>query len=130
MQRPWGNGSLAACLLKFPFMTWKMQAGNSLEGAETPAERGEVPREPCPSRSATVMRVLRWSPASDAARMDVDAVRLDKTNFQRIAAGLPAKARMVLSAAIALPKGILKVRIPDGRRLMSVAMRRVPRPSW
>jgi len=50
--------------------------------------------------------------------MNVDAVRLDKTNFQNIAASLPAKARMVLSAAMALPQGILKVRIPDGRTLI------------
>jgi cyclopropane-fatty-acyl-phospholipid synthase len=47
-----------------------------------------------------------------------DAVRLDKTNLAEIAAGLPARARMVLSAAIALPRGLLKVRIPDGRKLI------------
>jgi cyclopropane-fatty-acyl-phospholipid synthase len=49
---------------------------------------------------------------------DLDAVRLDKTNFAKIAASLPAKARMVLSSAMALPRGILKVRIPDGRTLI------------
>jgi len=47
-----------------------------------------------------------------------DAVRLDKTNLAEIAAGLPARARIVLSAAIALPRGLLKVRIPDGRKLI------------
>ena len=66
----------------------------------------------------------------DRARLDIagqkrtrgdvglDAVRLDKTNFAEIAAGLPAQARMVLSAMMALPHGLLQVRIPDGRKLI------------
>ena len=41
-----------------------------------------------------------------------------RRTFKKIAAGLPAKARMVLSAAMALPQGMLKVRIPDGRTLI------------
>jgi cyclopropane-fatty-acyl-phospholipid synthase len=47
-----------------------------------------------------------------------DTVRLDKTTYSKIAAGLPSRARMVLSAAMALPLGTLKVRIPDGRSLI------------
>ncbi|RVB39082.1 SAM-dependent methyltransferase, partial [Mesorhizobium sp. M7A.F.Ca.CA.001.06.1.1] len=38
-----------------------------------------------------------------------DAVRLDEFNFAEIVKGLPAKARMVLSAAMNLPRGSLKV---------------------
>ncbi|TJW28201.1 MAG: SAM-dependent methyltransferase, partial [Mesorhizobium sp.] len=38
-----------------------------------------------------------------------DAVRLDEFNFAETVKGLPAKARMVLSAAMNLPRGSLKV---------------------
>ncbi|TGT03221.1 SAM-dependent methyltransferase, partial [Mesorhizobium sp. M8A.F.Ca.ET.213.01.1.1] len=44
-----------------------------------------------------------------------DAVLLDELNFAEIVKGLPAKARLVLSAAMGLPRGSLKVRMPDGR---------------
>ncbi|RUZ73988.1 SAM-dependent methyltransferase, partial [Mesorhizobium sp. M7A.F.Ca.CA.001.14.1.1] len=47
-----------------------------------------------------------------------DAVRLDEFNFAEIVKGLPAKARMVLSAAMNLPRGSLKVRLPDGRAVL------------
>ncbi|TIT87097.1 MAG: SAM-dependent methyltransferase, partial [Mesorhizobium sp.] len=39
-----------------------------------------------------------------------DAVLLDELNFAEIVKGLPAKARMVLLAAMNLPRGSLKVR--------------------
>lgn len=47
-----------------------------------------------------------------------DAIRLDELNFAEIVKGLPAKARMVLSAAMKLPRGSLKVRMPDGRAVL------------
>ncbi|RUU06692.1 class I SAM-dependent methyltransferase, partial [Mesorhizobium sp. M7A.T.Ca.TU.009.01.3.2] len=47
-----------------------------------------------------------------------DAVRLDEFNFAEIVKGLPAKARMVLSAAMNLPRGSLRVRLPDGRAVL------------
>jgi len=47
-----------------------------------------------------------------------EAVRLDEFNFAEIVKGLPAKARMVLSAAMNLPRGSLKVRLPDGRAVL------------
>ena len=47
-----------------------------------------------------------------------DAIRLDELNFAEIVKGLPAKARMVLSAAMNLPRGSLKVRMPDGRAVL------------
>ena len=43
--------------------------------------------------------------------------QLTEANFGRMAQGLPAKARIVLSAAMKLPKGSLTVRLPDGRWL-------------
>ena len=45
------------------------------------------------------------------------AVTLEKANFAAETRGLPAKARMVLSAAMRLPKGALTIALPDGRRL-------------
>ena len=47
-----------------------------------------------------------------------EAIRLDERNFADIVRGLPAKARMVLNAAMSLPRGSLKVRLPDGRALL------------
>lgn len=47
-----------------------------------------------------------------------DGVRLDEFNFTETAKGLPAKARMVLSAAMNLPRGSLKVRMPEGRAVL------------
>ena len=47
-----------------------------------------------------------------------DAVRLDERNFAEIVKGLPAKARMVFKAAMAMPRGSLKVRMPDGRAVL------------
>jgi len=47
-----------------------------------------------------------------------EAVRLDEFNFAEIVKGLPAKARMVLSAAMNLPRGSLRVRMPDGRAVL------------
>jgi cyclopropane-fatty-acyl-phospholipid synthase len=50
--------------------------------------------------------------------MELKGIRLDKGNFAGIAANLPARARLALAAAMALPRGLLDVRIPDGRRLI------------
>ena len=50
--------------------------------------------------------------------MELTATRLDKGNFAEIAANLPARARTALSAVMSLPRGLLDVRIPDGRRLL------------
>lgn len=48
-----------------------------------------------------------------------DAVRLDEFNFTETAKGLPDKARMVLSAAMNLPLGSLKVRMgPDAELVL------------
>jgi cyclopropane-fatty-acyl-phospholipid synthase len=46
-----------------------------------------------------------------------DIIRLTRANFAEFARGLPGRARMVLSAAIALPKGSLVVNLPDGRKV-------------
>ena len=42
---------------------------------------------------------------------------LTRDNLASVCKGLPAKAKMVLSAAIGLPRGSLLVTMPDGRRL-------------
>ncbi|MGB3501174.1 MAG: cyclopropane-fatty-acyl-phospholipid synthase family protein [Mesorhizobium sp.] len=42
-------------------------------------------------------------------------LNLTPANFAQFARGLPAKARMVLQAAMSLPKGSLTARLPDGR---------------
>ncbi len=47
-------------------------------------------------------------------------IRLDALNFAQIAKGLPGKARMVLSAAMHLERGSLKVTLPDLRKIMVV----------
>ncbi|MGL4491012.1 MAG: class I SAM-dependent methyltransferase [Rhizobiaceae bacterium] len=44
-------------------------------------------------------------------------IKLTKDNLSAVIKGLPAKARIALSAAIHLPKGSLTVRTPDGRVL-------------
>ena len=49
-----------------------------------------------------------------------DAIRLDARNFSEIARGLPAKARMVLSAALNLERGSLKITLPDLRKILVV----------
>lgn len=55
--------------------------------------------------------------AGDSVRDE--AVRLDAQNFAAIAKGLPAKARMVLSAAMTgLKRGSLKVTMPDRRKIL------------
>ncbi len=57
--------------------------------------------------------------ASDVALPD-DTVRLDAKNFASIAKGLPAKAKLVLSGAMNLERGSLKVTLPDGRKILVV----------
>ncbi|MEI5679760.1 MULTISPECIES: cyclopropane-fatty-acyl-phospholipid synthase family protein [unclassified Mesorhizobium] len=47
-----------------------------------------------------------------------DAIRLDERNFADVVRGLPAKARMVLSAAMNLARGSLKITLPDGRSVL------------
>jgi len=54
------------------------------------------------------------APNSSAATLS-DVVDLNTRNLADIARGLPAKARLVLQAAIGLPLGTLTVRLPDGR---------------
>lgn len=44
-----------------------------------------------------------------------EPLRLDRSNFSAFARGLPARARMALSAAIDLPAGSLKLTLPDRR---------------
>jgi cyclopropane-fatty-acyl-phospholipid synthase len=56
--------------------------------------------------------------AAPGGDVTAEPVRLNRANFAEIAAGLPARARLALSAVMALPRGLLKVRIPDGRRLI------------
>jgi cyclopropane-fatty-acyl-phospholipid synthase len=46
------------------------------------------------------------------------AIRLHAGNFAEVARGLPAKARMVLSAAMELARGTLKITMPDGRAVV------------
>ncbi len=42
------------------------------------------------------------------------AIRLDASNFAEVTRGLPARARMMLSVAMGLPRGSLTVRTPEG----------------
>ena len=49
-----------------------------------------------------------------------EAVQLTAGNFAELARGLPARARMVLSAAMNLERGSLKVTLPDLRRILVV----------
>jgi cyclopropane-fatty-acyl-phospholipid synthase len=46
------------------------------------------------------------------------AIRLHAGNFAEVAKGLPAKARIVLSAAMELARGTLKITMPDGRSVI------------
>ncbi|WP_394891423.1 class I SAM-dependent methyltransferase [Mesorhizobium sp. AaZ16] len=46
------------------------------------------------------------------------AIRLHAGNFAEVAKGLPAKARLVLSAAMELARGTLKITMPDGRAVV------------
>jgi cyclopropane-fatty-acyl-phospholipid synthase len=46
-----------------------------------------------------------------------NVIKLTKDNVSAVVKGLPAKARIALSAAIHLPKGSLTVRTPDGKFL-------------
>lgn len=57
---------------------------------------------------------------------DDGTVRLDARNFAEIARGLPGRARMVLSAALKLERGSLKVTLPDLRKILVVG--KVPGP--
>jgi cyclopropane-fatty-acyl-phospholipid synthase len=45
-------------------------------------------------------------------------IRLTDENFAAFTRGLPAKARMVLGAAIRLPRGTLTAQLPDGRVIL------------
>jgi cyclopropane-fatty-acyl-phospholipid synthase len=47
-----------------------------------------------------------------------EAVRLTGENFSQFVKGLPARARMILSVAMGLPRGSLRVNMPDGRAVM------------
>lgn len=51
------------------------------------------------------------SPASIAS----EPIRLDESNVGSVTRGMPAKARLVLSAATGLARGSLQVTVPDGR---------------
>ncbi|MGE0283555.1 MAG: class I SAM-dependent methyltransferase [Rhizobiaceae bacterium] len=53
-----------------------------------------------------------------SALLGDDAIKLDESNFAEVVRGLPAKARMVLSAASTLAYGTLKVTMPDGRKVL------------
>ena len=56
-----------------------------------------------------------------------DAVRLTASNIGDFARGLPAKARLVLHAALSLPKGSLAVKMPDGRAFRIVGRQKALR---
>jgi len=54
---------------------------------------------------------------SEQAPMSHDptqAIKLDRSNFSEVTRGLPARARMVLSVAMEIPRGSLSVRTPEG----------------
>lgn len=51
----------------------------------------------------------------DSAMDFSDAVTLDRNTVSEFTRGLPAKARLVLSAAVEMPLGTLSIRLPDGR---------------
>jgi cyclopropane-fatty-acyl-phospholipid synthase len=53
-----------------------------------------------------------------SALLGDDAIKLDDSNFAEVVRGLPAKARMVLSAASKLAYGSLKITMPDGRKVL------------
>ncbi len=52
-----------------------------------------------------------------ALTASVDAIRLTRDNVSAVIRGLPAKAKIALSAAVHLPKGSLTIRTPEGRVL-------------
>ncbi len=54
---------------------------------------------------------------NDEGRSGRNIIRLTQDNLSAVIKGLPAKARIALSAAIHLPKGSLTVRTPDGKFL-------------
>ncbi len=47
--------------------------------------------------------------------MQTEVLELNQENFATIARGVPARARMMLKALISLPKGALRLVLPDGR---------------
>ena len=55
---------------------------------------------------------------SDHSAVLADAVPLHEGNFADAVRGLPAKARLVMSAAMGLAHGTLRVKLPDGRAFM------------
>ena len=58
---------------------------------------------------------------TDKTRFDTHEqmpIRLTDENIAAFTKGLPAKARIVLTAAIRLPKGTLTARLPDGRSII------------
>lgn len=60
----------------------------------------------------------RMNAVNAIAGHSVEAVRLDHSNFSDFARGLPARARMVLAAAMTLPAGRLTATLPDKRRVV------------
>jgi cyclopropane-fatty-acyl-phospholipid synthase len=54
---------------------------------------------------------------TSALSVSADAVCVTRDNVSAIIRGLPAKAKLALSAAVHLPKGSLTIRTPDGRFL-------------
>lgn len=56
-------------------------------------------------------------PSQSAIHIE-DAIKLDESNLAEVVRGLPAKARMVLSAASKLARGTLKITMPDGRKVL------------
>ncbi len=47
--------------------------------------------------------------------MHDETITLDASNLSKVATGLPAQARAMLSALVHLPRGSLRVTLPDGR---------------
>ena len=56
--------------------------------------------------------------AHNTAKTAGEPIRLNEANFAAAAKGLPAKARMVLSAAMGLAHGSLQITVPDGRTFL------------
>jgi cyclopropane-fatty-acyl-phospholipid synthase len=54
-------------------------------------------------------------------------VTLDERNFRQIAHGLPARVRMVLSAALKLERGSLKITMPDGQKILLAGKQQGPK---
>ena len=57
------------------------------------------------------------APGKSALSASVDAIRVTRDNVSAVMRGLPAKAKIALSAAVHLPKGSLTIRTPEGRVL-------------